>query len=98
MTGGVAIVAWSHVWTERFEGEKRALLGAFAPNAVEVEHIGSTAVRGLAAKPIVDMLLGAASLDESLGLNCTWYADILLTLTDCNASVECIAPPPTSAP
>lgn len=46
----------------------------------------------------MDMGSRDLALDESLGLNCTWYADILLTLTDCNASVECIAPPPTSAP
>ncbi|WP_280151646.1 serine protease [Piscinibacter sp. XHJ-5] len=31
--------------------------------------------------------------DESLGLNCAWYADILLTLTDPEASVEAVAPP-----
>ncbi|NRF71614.1 trypsin-like peptidase domain-containing protein [Aquincola sp. S2] len=32
-------------------------------------------------------------LDESLGLNCAWYADILLTLTDPKARVEGVAPP-----
>jgi hypothetical protein len=26
--------------------------------------------------------------DESLGLNCAWYADILMTLTDDEAAVE----------
>jgi hypothetical protein len=31
--------------------------------------------------------------DESLGLNCAWYADILLTLTDPQASVDGTAPP-----
>jgi len=31
-------------------------------------------------------------LDESLGLNCAWYADILMTLTDPDARVEATAP------
>ena len=62
MTGKVEIHAWSPGWAERFEAEKRVLLEAFRPEAIEIEHIGSTAVRGLAAKPIVDMLLGAADL------------------------------------
>lgn len=62
MTGEVEIHAWSPGWAGRFEAEKRALAAVFHPEAVEIEHIGSTAVRGLAAKPVVDMLLGAADL------------------------------------
>jgi S1-C subfamily serine protease len=40
----------------------------------------------------MDMGSRDQQLDESLGLNCAWYADILLTLTDPNASVEGITP------
>lgn len=32
---------------------------------VEIEHVGSTAVAGLAAKPIIDIQVGVASLDDS---------------------------------
>ena len=32
-------------------------------------------------------------LDESLGLNCAWYADILLTLTNPASSVDGMTPP-----
>jgi len=39
----------------------------------------------------MDMGSRDLQLDESLGLNCAWYADILLTLTDPEASVEAIA-------
>jgi hypothetical protein len=58
----------------------------------------------------LDMLTRDKVLDESLGLNCAWYADILMTLTDDHASVEATAPatataaapaptvPPTLAP
>jgi S1-C subfamily serine protease len=41
----------------------------------------------------MDMGTRDQQLDESLGLNCAWYADILLTLTDPAARVEDMAPP-----
>jgi len=36
----------------------------------------------------MDMGTRDLRLDETLGLNCAWYADILLTLTDANARIE----------
>jgi GrpB-like predicted nucleotidyltransferase (UPF0157 family) len=44
-------------WAERFEEERRRIAGALGAAAEAVEHIGSTAVPGLAAKPIVDILV-----------------------------------------
>ena len=40
----------------------------------------------------MDMGSRDQKLDESLGLNCAWYADILLTLTDPEAKVEGVTP------
>ena len=38
-------------------------------------------------------------LDESLGLNCAWYADILMTLTGPQPAPDKLAPaPPVEAP
>jgi S1-C subfamily serine protease len=44
----------------------------------------------------MDMGTRDQQLDESLGLNCAWYADILLTLTDPQAEVEGVQPAPGS--
>lgn len=44
-------------WPHRFEGWRTRLGDAIGPAVVRIEHIGSTAVPGLAAKPIVDVLL-----------------------------------------
>jgi GrpB-like predicted nucleotidyltransferase (UPF0157 family) len=44
-------------WAVRFEGWRTRLTEAIGPAVVRIEHIGSTAVPGLAAKPIVDVLL-----------------------------------------
>jgi GrpB-like predicted nucleotidyltransferase (UPF0157 family) len=52
-------------WPERFERERLALeeaIGAWAVGGIH--HVGSTAVPGLAAKPVIDILVGIESLEE----------------------------------
>jgi GrpB-like predicted nucleotidyltransferase (UPF0157 family) len=51
-------------WPTVFATERAILLAALAPCSLQIEHIGSTAVPGLAAKPIIDMMLGARSLGQ----------------------------------
>lgn len=58
----VILVPYSRQWPETFEALRGELLELFAPNPVVVEHIGSTVVPGLAAKSVIDLLLGADSL------------------------------------
>jgi GrpB-like predicted nucleotidyltransferase (UPF0157 family) len=53
-------------WAEQFAAERARLEEALAPwLSGGVHHIGSTSVPGLAAKPIVDMMAGVSSLEES---------------------------------
>ena len=58
----VVIQPYSLEWPARFVVLREELLSIFASSEVHVEHIGSTAVPGLVAKPVIDMLLGAESL------------------------------------
>lgn len=60
----VIVSPYSPEWPNRFRKVRDELLPAFAPLAVAVEHIGSTSVPGLAAKPVIDALLGADSLAD----------------------------------
>ena len=57
----VELTAYSPLWPAVFDLEKRRLLEIFN-DAVAVEHIGSTAVPGLGAKPIIDVMLGVPDL------------------------------------
>ena len=60
----VVIVPYDDAWPERFEAERRVLSAVFAGTDVRIEHVGSTAVPGLAAKPIVDIMIGVSNLAE----------------------------------
>ncbi len=62
----VEIVPYDPSWPEQFEGEAAILRHALESwLAAPIEHIGSTAIPGLAAKPVVDILFGVVSLDSS---------------------------------
>ncbi len=53
-------------WPCLFEREAQRIRGALGERALMVEHVGSTSVPGLAAKPIIDILLVVAdSADEA---------------------------------
>ncbi len=60
----VVLSAYTDAWQAAFARVRAELLLAFAPQLVKVEHIGSTAVRGLVAKPVLNVLLGAKHLSE----------------------------------
>jgi GrpB-like predicted nucleotidyltransferase (UPF0157 family) len=62
----VAIAAYDPEWPRAFAAEKARLLALRPADLIRrVEHFGSTAVPGLAAKPIVDMLAGVRDLEEA---------------------------------
>ncbi len=62
----VAVVPYDPRWPELFEQERRHLRACLPAGLVgRIEHFGSTAVPGLSAKPIVDMLVEVTSLEEA---------------------------------
>jgi GrpB-like predicted nucleotidyltransferase (UPF0157 family) len=62
----IKIVPYDPAWPHRFQGEKEHLLECLPRDLVRrIEHFGSTAVPGLAAKPIVDMLVEVTDLEET---------------------------------
>ncbi len=62
----VEIVSYDPSWPARFEEEADVLRRALAAwLAGPIEHFGSTAVPGLAAKPVIDIMAGVVTLDAS---------------------------------
>lgn len=61
----VEIVGYDADWPERFRAEAGAIRQALGDTAIRIDHIGSTAVPGLAAKPVIDIQLSVRSFGPS---------------------------------
>ncbi len=55
MARRVVVIPYNQRWKNDFEFIKRYLLSAIKDNIVTIEHVGSTSVEGLSAKPIIDI-------------------------------------------
>src|ERR1051326_94708 len=53
----IRLVDYDPEWARRFEHEADRVRGVLGERARQLEHVGSTAVPGLAAKPVIDMVL-----------------------------------------
>jgi len=63
----IHIVDYDPRWPELFEREAKRIRRVLGRRALRIEHAGSTSVPGLAAKPIIDILLVVAdSSDEAV--------------------------------
>ncbi len=62
----VTIVEHRAAWSVEFEAVAMELREALGVDALQLDHIGSTAVPALAAKDIIDVQVTVRSLDESL--------------------------------
>lgn len=61
----IELVPYDLVWLELYQQEARLLKDKFPEIIKRIEHFGSTAVAGMAAKPIIDMLVEVSSLKET---------------------------------
>jgi len=74
-TPEVGILAYQAVWDAGFSAQADLLRVAFASLSPHIEHVGTTAIAGTAARPIIDVLVGVAQPSavalplESLGIH-----------------------------
>lgn len=61
----IEISAYDPSWPERFRVERDRVIAALSDVPCAVEHSGSTAVPGMAAKPILDALVGVDDFDDA---------------------------------
>jgi GrpB-like predicted nucleotidyltransferase (UPF0157 family) len=55
--GPIKLADYDGAWPTLFEREARRMYAALGGSVVRLEHVGSTSVPGLAAKPLIDMVL-----------------------------------------
>ncbi|MFJ7698462.1 GrpB family protein [Lysinibacillus fusiformis] len=53
-------------WENEFEYEKNRIVDVLGDKVVGIEHIGSTSIKGLEAKPIIDIIVGVRDLGKDL--------------------------------
>ena len=63
--GIIKISDYDPAWPRMFAEESAKLRAVLGGLVVEIEHIGSTAVPGLPAKPVIDLLVGVSSLEQA---------------------------------
>ncbi len=64
MSQHITVTEYDPLWTKKFEEESLLIREIIADNCIAVYHIGSTSVPGLAAKPIIDMMVVVKSLEK----------------------------------
>ena len=63
------VVPYDTNWVNIYEKEKAILLNILSEHIVSVEHIGSTSIQGIYAKPIIDILVLVKSISDIDGYN-----------------------------
>jgi len=71
----IKIVPYDCNWPTRFEAEAAHIHEAMSSLALRIEHVGSTSVPGLSAKPVIDIQVSVASL-ASQGMYATPLAQL----------------------
>jgi len=62
--GAIEVAAYDERWPARFAEWRSRLAAALGPAAIRIEHVGSTAVPGLAAKPIIDIQVSVPDTED----------------------------------
>lgn len=83
----IKIVPYDAAWPAAFEAEANALRGLLGARAIRVEHVGSTAVPGLDAKPVIDIQVSVHSLipADPLAAALATLGYRFISLGDCDA-------------
>jgi GrpB-like predicted nucleotidyltransferase (UPF0157 family) len=61
----LTLAEYSGAWPARYARERERIASALRERAIRIEHIGSTAVPGLAAKPVVDILVAVQNIRDT---------------------------------
>lgn len=60
----VVLADYDERWPDQFRVQQARIAGALGPNAIRVEHVGSTAVPRMSAKAIVDVQLSVVDVED----------------------------------
>ncbi|MBN8210005.1 GrpB family protein [Bacillus sp. NTK071] len=61
----VNLIEYNTDWESQFDYERKRIIAAIGDKIAGIEHIGSTSIKGLKAKPIIDIMVGIVDLDST---------------------------------
>ena len=70
MENPILVVDYDADWPLLYDPEKIHILDALGNTIADIQHIGSTSLPGLAAKPVIDILLGVKNVPLQTGEDC----------------------------
>ena len=102
LNGTITLAPYDPEWPSLFEQLKKQIIEALGADILRLEHVGSTSIRGLSAKPIIDMVLAVADSSdepsyvkplEEMGYTLTirepeWYEHRVLRPADVNGNLH----------
>ena len=68
------LVPYQSEWTDHFVQEAEQIRSALGDKALQIEHVGSTSIPGMAAKPVIDIMVAVETLNRS--------SELMLTLDE----------------
>ena len=96
----VALESSYELWKKMYEDEKNILMNIFKGENFIYQHVGSTSIKGLLAKPIVDIVVGVHDmnkLDQYLDIlktiytvKCNSHSDEILLIKENNVETFCL--------
>lgn len=63
--GVVRLAPHNVEWARTFEAERARIAAAIGSHVLAIEHVGSTSIPGIAAKPIIDIAIGVADYEAA---------------------------------
>jgi GrpB-like predicted nucleotidyltransferase (UPF0157 family) len=87
----IALAPYNPDWPRTFEEHRKRIAAALGPRATRIEHIGSTSVPGLAAKPVLDIVVDGVRPHEAAAREALTSAGYHLTVDEPG---HCIFEPP----
>lgn len=66
-SGHVSLTRAHDAWAAAYAGERARIVAAVGPHTVAVEHVGSTSVPQVPAKPILDIMVGVRDFEDARG-------------------------------
>lgn len=69
MSRVIEVVPHNPAWKDIYTAEKTLLLDVFSGLAISIHHIGSTAIPGIKAKPVIDIMIIAQDIEKVDELN-----------------------------